>query len=216
MAWVKRTSRPFRVIIGAAALLIAGCTSQEHPDASGVSRSDIYSLYPGELVPCHSNQDASPDQIIAGCTAVMEVGDLGPQDLMEARSSRAEAYAKTGAFALAIRDYDEVLRLNPRSLLALTHRGAAYLAQAEYGRALDDLNRAISLYPDTAEAYNYRGGVFYCQHQYDRAIEDEDRAIGLDPKLAAAFNGRGLAYEAKGDHDRAIQDYDQAISLAPK
>lgn len=66
-----------------------------------------------QLDACNNKGGAfSNDQIIAGCTAVIQSGDQSKQNLVDAYLSRSRAYNNGGEFTRAIADYDEARRLN--------------------------------------------------------------------------------------------------------
>ena len=97
-----------------------------------------------------SNVDGkfSADIQISGCTAIIDAGTADSRTLARIYFRRALAYDDKSEFALAIRDYNEVIRLNPDDATALNNRA---LDLAILGRdleqALIDSNRAVSLEP---------------------------------------------------------------------
>lgn len=140
----------------------------------------------------------------------------GPQvDLALTYYGRGTAYYHSGAYDLAIADYDRALRIDPHRADALVNRGVAYREKGDYERAIEDYDRAIWLKPGSAEAFYNRGVAQFLKRAYDKAIGDYDEAIRLRPDLAEAFNARGLAYKTTGDFEQAIKDYDAALGLDP-
>ena len=111
--------------------------------------------------------------------------------------------------------WNDTLRKNPNSWMALNNRGRAYFHKKDYDRAIRDFDLAIHLKPDHAKAYNNRGNAYNSKGQYDAAIKDLDKAIELKPDVAEAYNNRGIAYYGKGQYDAAIKDCDKAIGLKP-
>ncbi len=135
---------------------------------------------------------------------------------------RGEIYLAKHDYESAIADYNEAIRLDPKSAKAYNNRGNAYAAKGNNDRAIADYTEAIRLDPNKGGSavigggFNNRGFAYYAKGDYDRAIADYDEAIRLDPKFALAYNNRGNAYYAKGEYNRAIADYDGAIRLDPK
>ena len=85
-----------------------------------------------------------------------------PQSLFWIRNdgafvNRGIAYRRRGDLDLAIRDYTEAIRLNPRAADAFNNRGNAYQNSGDFERALADYDEAIRLNPAYAHAYNNRG-----------------------------------------------------------
>ena len=57
----------------------------------------------------------------------------------------------------ALADFDEALRLDPKSVYALHSRGLTRSGMAEYDRAIAEFDEAIRLDPNHAWAYTNRG-----------------------------------------------------------
>ena len=98
-------------------------------------------------------------------------------------------------FDMAIRDYDEAIRLEPNSAIAFYGRGNVWCYKNEYDKAIKDYDEAIRLEPKYAIAFLSRGNVWNDRKEYDKAIKEYDEAIRLDPNLALALRGgegRGL------------------------
>jgi len=180
----------------------------------GTSSTVAGQTYSENLARCNA-EGIDPDLNIAGCTAVIQSGQLNDTNLSFAFNSRGIAYDSKKDYDRAIQDYTEAIRLNPSYAYAFNNRGGAYGDKKEYDRAIQDYDQAIRLNPSYALAFNNRGNAYYYKKDYDRAIQDYDQVIRLNPSFAEAFYSRGLAYDNKKDFDRAIQDFDQAIRLNP-
>ena len=70
-------------------------------------------------------QGFTPDNIIAGCKAVIDDGTGGPGVLSGAYYNRGNAYYDQKDFAHAIADYDHAILLRPHYPTALFNRGLA-------------------------------------------------------------------------------------------
>ena len=129
-------------------------------------------------------------------------------------SHRGDAYSKEGQYDLAIKDYTEIIRLDPYYFY-YNKRGVLFYKKGQYDLAIKDYSEAIRLKPSNAVCYDNRGDAYMKQGQYDLAIADYSEAIKLDPDSAAYYNDRGFAYYKKGQYDLAIKDYSEAIKLKP-
>jgi tetratricopeptide (TPR) repeat protein len=92
---------------------------------------------------CARANDASPDEVIRACTAVMSAERTAAGLLLQAYFNRADAYRRKNENALAIEDYSHVIRhdrLYPRVFLG---RAVAYLASGEYERAIVDFDQSL-------------------------------------------------------------------------
>src|SRR5438552_9598467 len=128
---------------------------------------------------------------------------------------RGSVYQIQGQLDLAIKDFDEGLRLNP-SAAGHISRGACWFDKKEYDRAIRDFNEAIQLDPKFVEGFVNRGKTWFVKSDYDRALRDYDEALRINPKHVEALNNRGVVWTARKEFDRAIRDFDEAIKLDPK
>jgi tetratricopeptide (TPR) repeat protein len=164
---------------------------------------------------CEGSDGASPDDQIAGCTAVISSGIPNDKELAALFNFRGVAYKAKGDLDHAIADYTEAIQRDPNYAAAYNSRGIAYKAKGDVDKAIADYDQAIRLNPNSAPAFNNRGYAYFAKSSYDHAVTDFDEAVKLDPQYALAFNNRGYAYFMQKDYDRAISDYDQAIRLDP-
>ena len=116
--------------------------------------------------------DATDDQTIQGCDAVIKSGRETPQDQASAFNNRGFAYLNKGQYDRAIQDLDQAIKLNPRDANAFNNRGRAYNSKGQHDRAIPDLDQAIKLNPSDAKVFNNRGLSYSGKGQYDRAIQD--------------------------------------------
>ncbi|MFD2182482.1 tetratricopeptide repeat protein [Rhodoplanes azumiensis] len=155
-----------------------------------------------------------PDASIAACTRLLDgVADAPVSERAIWFNNRGVALNEKGHHDLAIRDFDEAIRLGHRG--AFTNRGFAYRRKGDLDQAVRDYSEAIHLDPTRPQAYNNLGVVYRLRGELDRAIREYDEAIRRDPKYTSAYNNRGFALAMKGETDRAMRDFDQAITLDP-
>jgi len=118
-----------------------------------------------------------------------------------------------GDYDRAIQNYDEAIRLDPKSADAFAGRGSAYLLKGDYDRAIQDYNEAIRLNPKSASAFNGRGAAYFAKGDYSRAIPDYNEAIRVDPRTPRALLNRGLVNLYAGHFADAQQDFSQNFRL---
>ena len=71
--------------------------------------------------------------------------------------SRGNAYDDSGNATAALADYNEAIKLEPRSASAYYNRGVVYGNQKKYQLAIDDYTKAIEFSPTYASPYKNRG-----------------------------------------------------------
>ncbi len=126
------------------------------------------------------NSDAA-DQIMAGCTAVIQQGTETPQHLAMAYTNRSSVYAARGDYSSAIQDCSHAITLWPDDATAYYNRGISYASMnsPNLQQALADLSKAIQIRPGYAKAYKDRGYVEKALGQTAQAQADFDKAVQL-------------------------------------
>jgi Tfp pilus assembly protein PilF len=119
-------------------------------------------------------------------------------------------------FDLALSDYNDAIRIDPKSTLAYYNRGNTWAAKQDYDKAIADYNEAIRLDPKYVAAYIGRGIIWGSKGAYDKSIEDCSEAIWLDPLAITAYYNRGCAWQSEKEHEKAIVDYNMVIRLDPQ
>jgi tetratricopeptide (TPR) repeat protein len=120
---------------------------------------------------------------------------------------RGDNFSARKEYDLAIPDYDQAIRLNPKYAEAYNNRGYAYYWNGDAAHAIADYSRAIELRPDYAYAYNNRGAAYMASGHSDQAIDDFDRAIQLQRDFPQAYINRGNAYLRLGRFGLAFADF---------
>ncbi len=164
---------------------------------------------------CHGHNNASFDQIIAGCTAVIQQGHLAGQELANAYYNRGLAHSLKQEYDLAIADLDQVVKLAPNDAEAYDKRGADYFDKQDFDKALADFSQSIKLDPKNFRAYQNRGAVYNAKGQWTQAAADFTKAIGLNPHVGQIYYSRAISEDKLGQHDKAQADYDMAVKLDP-
>ncbi|MBI3199851.1 MAG: tetratricopeptide repeat protein, partial [Rhodospirillales bacterium] len=125
--------------------------------------------------------DASPEQTIRGCDAVIRWAREAPRDTGTAFYNRGLALATRGEFDRAIDDYGQAIRLRPDLAGAYNNRGLAWRLKGDDERALGDFDQALRLDPDDVDALYNRGLALTGLRQYDQAIAGFNAALRLQP-----------------------------------
>lgn len=165
---------------------------------------------------CSDKNNASANQIISGCTALINSGRGNAKGLSEAAYNRGNAYASISDFDHAIADYDEAIRLNPTMAVAFDNRGRAYTDKNEFERAIADYDEAIRLNPNSAVAFHNRCWAQAALGRTSDALSDCNTSLRIKPQDAGTLGTRGFVYLRAGAFDKAIVDYDAALQKAPK
>ncbi|THD60360.1 MAG: tetratricopeptide repeat protein [Bradyrhizobium sp.] len=128
---------------------------------------------------------------------------------------RGQVYASKGAYSLAIRDFDDSLRLNPKDVEAYNNRCWARTVIGDLQAALKDCNEALRLRPNFVDALDSRGLVNLKSGQTKNAIADFDAALKINPRLTSSLYGRGLAKQRNGAMAEGNLDISNAKAMDP-
>ncbi len=128
---------------------------------------------------------------------------------------RGQVYASKGAYSLAIKDFDDSLRLNPKDVEAYNNRCWARTVIGDLQSALRDCNEALRLRPNFVDALDSRGLVNLKSGQAKNAIADFDAALKINPRLTSSLYGRGLAKQRNGAVAEGEVDIANAKAMDP-
>ena len=112
------------------------------------------------------------------------------QNSAQATTSDAAAAAKLLAhstsdskLSAALDDYNEVLKLSPKSVYALYNRGFIYMLMGDYTSAIGSFNEAIAIKPDLGEAFYNRGLMYFKLGNREKGVADLSNAgeLGVLP-----------------------------------
>ena len=128
---------------------------------------------------------------------------------------RGQVYASKGAYSLAIKDFDDSLRLNPKDVEAYNNRCWVRTVVGDLQAALRDCNEALRLRPNFVDALDSRGLVNLKSGQTKNAIADFDAALRINPRLTSSMYGRGLAKQRSGSISEGELDISNAKAMDP-
>jgi hypothetical protein len=128
---------------------------------------------------------------------------------------RGQVYASKGAYSLAIRDFDDTIRLNPKDVEAYNNRCWARTVIGDLQAALKDCNEALRLRPNFVDALDSRGLVNLKSGLAKNAIADFDAALKINPRLTSSLYGRGLAKQRNGSISEGELDINNAKAMDP-
>jgi lipoprotein NlpI len=128
---------------------------------------------------------------------------------------RGQVYASKGAYSLAIRDFDDSIRLNPKDVEAFNNRCWARAVIGDLQAALKDCNEALRMRPNFVDALDSRGLVNLKSGMAKNAIADFDAALKINPRLTSSLYGRGLAKRRNGSFAEGDLDIANAKAMDP-
>ena len=111
---------------------------------------------------------------------------------------RGQLYAVKRAYALAAKDFDAAIRLNPKDAESYNNRCWIRAAVGDLKQALADCNEALRLRPDLFDALDSRGLVNLKLGNNADAIRDYSASLQINPRSVSSLFGRGIATKRSG------------------
>jgi lipoprotein NlpI len=173
---------------------------------------------PRPETPVDKNTDSSSTQVaLADDPTIKSLSAklVANPDDTSALYRRGQVYASKGAYSLAIRDFDDTIRLNPKDVEALNNRCWARAVVGDLQSALRDCNEALRLRPNFVDALDSRGLVNLKSGATKNAITDFDAALKINPRLTSSLYGRGLAKQRNGSISEGNLDIANAKAMDP-
>jgi serine/threonine protein kinase/predicted Zn-dependent protease len=127
---------------------------------------------------------------------------------------------KDANVAEAVTIFSQILKENPKFVLAQAGLGAAYFAQYRNSRdgklldlAKDTTDKALGMQPDLAPALATRARIEAATGHQDLALKDATDAKNADPRSPEALAALAEAYNALGKTPEAIDEIQSAIAI---
>jgi hypothetical protein len=136
-------------------------------------------------------------------------------DDVNALYRRGQVYASKGAYTLALKDFDDTLRINAKDVEALNNRCWTRTVVGDLQGALKDCNEALRLRPNFVDALDSRGLVNLKSGAVKNAIADFDAALKINPRLTSSLYGRGIAKQRNGSAQEGALDIANAKAMDP-
>jgi tetratricopeptide (TPR) repeat protein len=90
-------------------------------------------------------ENGSDEKQIEACSAIIQAGRETKKNLARAYSHRGTAYSHKGDRERASKDYDEAIRLDPKSSFAYVLRGNQQKDRGNVNEAMSNYNRALKI-----------------------------------------------------------------------
>lgn len=130
--------------------------------------------------------------------------------------NRGEAHYHFRWLDAALKDFDAVLRLDPKSSIAHFNKGIIYAERRDLPLALQEYTRAITLDSKDVKAYNNRGNTFSDMGKENLALADYSKVLELDPQNLFACLNRAITHRKLGMHREALADFERALAIDPQ
>lgn len=131
------------------------------------------------------------------------------------RLERADLLYATGCWDEAIREYREVLRIQPRSVNVCVQLGNTLHLMGRDEEAVSIYKTALHTTRSEGTRLHVSGLIAVCQRQYQEAIDSFKKAAFREPHNAIHWLRVGMTCLLAGRPTRAIQAFDEVLNINP-
>lgn len=128
---------------------------------------------------------------------------------------RAQTYVQMQEHEAALKDFRELLRLDPTNAKAWHGQGVAEAELGLYPSSIDSFDRALSCEPNSDKIWYNRGRALLKLEQYEQALESFDRAVELKGDRYHTWYNRAIAQAALEYVQPAIESLDRTVAIKP-
>ena len=105
---------------------------------------------------------------------------IDPEKAEEHRQKGNELF-KNNDFPGALKEYDEGLKRDPKSLAIYSNRSATYIKLMCLPEGLKDAEKCIEIDPNFSKAYLRKGNCHHLMKEYHKAMKAYDDGLKIDP-----------------------------------
>jgi len=150
-----------------------------------------------------------------------EKKNWGPQDDLKAlmpvvlQARQALEQYRRGNINQAIAKLNNVIRIRPNYISAISHLASLYFNLGQTGKALEILNRGLNRNPDNIHLAGQLGLMLVQTKNFSEAIPFLEYVCEKDRSDPDYFNYLGLAYMGVGSLEKAREMFKEALRLDP-
>jgi protein O-mannosyl-transferase len=134
---------------------------------------------------------------------------------LRAHYSYGFALEQTGQIEEAIKQYEQVVQLDPDYAEAHDRLGNDLMQVGRSSEAMEHFEQALRIKPEYAKAHNDIGVALERTGRLPQAILHYEQAVRLKPDYPEAYNNLGIALTKSGRVQEAIASYEQALRIKP-
>ncbi len=123
---------------------------------------------------------------------------------------------QSGEIAPARREFQQALRIDPASALALQGMAEALGVAGEYAQALSYAERAVAACPESSECYDALGRVLRDLQRHEEAAVAFQRAIRRNPSWSEPYVHLAEVYREQDRPREAEEEFRRAVHADPQ
>jgi len=138
-----------------------------------------------------------------------------PDTLPNAWNNLGLIAAQEGRMTEATQSFQQALRLNPESVIALENLGNAYRQQKLWDQARAAFERALAINPESPEANYGLAMVYAAADDTQQTYQYLQRALQFRPDYGEALNNLGVLHMRTRRRDQAVATLQKCMRVAP-
>ncbi|GAA4450821.1 hypothetical protein GCM10023189_12020 [Nibrella saemangeumensis] len=124
--------------------------------------------------------------------------------------------AKQGDTTLALKQYQQSLKLKPRYLETYNQLASVYRVKGDLNTALRYNEQGLVYFPENPQLHYRRGLIFHNMGGLDSALVSYQRAAALQPNMFQAYFQAGLVYHYLRNYPLALTNFQRVQQLKPQ
>lgn len=144
-------------------------------------------------------------------TKILELIGADAEGVFAILFSRGRCFFELGKLVEALRDYNEVIRLEPTLSGGYIFRGEVYIKQNKLDLALADFNKGLEIDKNEILGYRRRAEVYFLKKDWKNTIKDSDNALKIDSEYRSVYFYRAEAYFELGEYKKALDNMNEYI-----
>ena len=179
----------------------------------------VYPIYMAAEELRRQPNDGGLDSAIEKYQRVLEAAPrfaLGYARIAQAYTRKYQLGHDAAALAVAERNAEMAVRLNPESPNAVLSQALMYLYSGRTTEALSALDRVLQLDPGNPEVLLYRATAYRDSNRLSDEEETCRLIIRQRPNFYRAYNALGMALYRDGHYQESAAAFQQAAQIAPR
>ena len=137
----------------------------------------------------------------------VRAGELADEEQNKAYIAKGDGNYKAKNYDMAIKNYQDALKINPSDEVTLLKIGNIYKLKKDSKNAISFYKKSIVVNPNYADGWFNLGLVYANDKNNNKAKEAFHRVITLNPNYGYAYYALGIAYEQDGNTKEALNNY---------
>jgi tetratricopeptide (TPR) repeat protein len=158
----------------------------------------------------------SLEQRVQACTRALRAARSGRTVRGLLLGARGAAHLNNNEPRRAIADFDEALKLDPKSAPAYALRGVAHNRLGNDEQALADYKSALGLDPRNIETLVNRANYFASKNRTTEALADTTAALQIDPNYGPALYMRAILHMRQDQAQKALADINALFATSSR